>query len=89
MEAFIKNNLILILIITAWQLAWTAYGLWLAARARRVWWFIVMLLINSLGILEILYILVFDESEENVFQQHRKSQANQASDENEHTHESD
>lgn len=71
MEAFIKNNLFLVLLITIWQLVWSGYALWLAARAQRVWWFVAILIINSLGILEILYVFIFDQSEENIFRADR------------------
>ncbi|HQU08275.1 MAG: hypothetical protein B7X04_03720 [Parcubacteria group bacterium 21-54-25] len=35
------------------------YALWYSARAGQKWWFIAMLVINTLGILEIVYLLFF------------------------------
>lgn len=49
---------ILVLLII-WSLAWKAVALWKAARKNHIWWFTALMLINTLGLLEILYIYVF------------------------------
>lgn len=49
----------LLTIVVIWSLAWKGLALWKSARARQPIWFIVMLILNTLGILEILYIFVF------------------------------
>jgi len=52
------HALIAILIVLAlWEIAWKAIGLWHAARAGHMAWFIVMFIINSVGILPILFLL--------------------------------
>jgi methionyl-tRNA synthetase len=35
------------------------FSLWYAARGSQKWWFIALLIINTLGILEIIYLLFF------------------------------
>ncbi len=50
-----------ILIIIAWSLYWKGRALWLAARRGDFWWFVALLLINTAGILEILYIYIFSK----------------------------
>ncbi len=35
------------------------YALWYSARAGQKWWFIIMLIVNTVGILEIVYLLFF------------------------------
>ncbi|KKU51198.1 MAG: hypothetical protein UX74_C0031G0021 [Parcubacteria group bacterium GW2011_GWA2_47_10b] len=42
-----------------WSLVWKGMALWKAAHNRSAVWFVVLLLVNTLGILEILYIFVF------------------------------
>lgn len=42
-----------------WTIAWKGLALWKAARQGKKEWFIPLLIINTLGILEILYIYVF------------------------------
>jgi len=44
-----------------WSLAWKGVALWKAARAGSKPWFIVLLVVNTLGILEMLYIFVFSK----------------------------
>ncbi len=58
--------------ILIWSSIWKLLGLWKAARKRSVVWFIVLALINTMGILEILYIFVFSEMKQNNFR-HRKA----------------
>lgn len=39
-----------------WSLAWKVWALWLAARRGDLVWFLVLMVINTIGILEIFYI---------------------------------
>jgi methionyl-tRNA synthetase len=48
--------LFLILIAALWSLFWKGAALWRAARNGDGAWFVVMLLINTLGILELIYL---------------------------------
>jgi len=45
-----------IFIAVLWSLFWKGWALWLAARRGEKVWFIVFLIVNTLGILEIIYI---------------------------------
>ena len=48
---------ILVLIIVAlWSLFWKGLALWHAGRRGEAGWFVAILLINTLGILEIIYL---------------------------------
>lgn len=49
----------LILIIMVWSLIWKGLALWKAAKRGDAIWFIVFLVVNTLGILEILYLYYF------------------------------
>ncbi len=51
----------LITLILVWSMVWKLLALWKSARKGHLAWFIVMGLINFVGILEILYIFVFSE----------------------------
>jgi len=44
------------LIIAVWSLVWKGLALWRSAKRGDMWWFIAFLLINTLGILEIIYL---------------------------------
>lgn len=45
--------------LVAWTLVWKGWALWRAAKQDSKPWFIALLLINTMGILEILYLFVF------------------------------
>jgi len=42
-----------------WTIILKGYSLWYAARGSQKWWFIALLIINTLGILEIVYLIWF------------------------------
>jgi len=48
-------------LLLIWSLFWKAVALWKSARLNQSVWFIILLLINTAGILEILYIFLFSE----------------------------
>lgn len=48
----------LILLAALWELAWKGVALWKAAQAGDKAWYVIMLVLNTLGILPILYILL-------------------------------
>jgi hypothetical protein len=47
--------------IFIWTSIWKFLALWKSARKGSVVWFIVLALVNTVGILEILYIFVFSK----------------------------
>jgi len=51
----------LLAIILVWSLIWKLLALWKSARNSHLVWFIVMAVINTIGILPILYIFVFSK----------------------------
>jgi hypothetical protein len=58
-ELFWKGFNVFLIPLAAWSLAWKGWALWRAAKQDSKPWFIALLLINTMGILEILYIFVF------------------------------
>ena len=53
------GNPYLIALLALWALPWKGVALYKAARLQKKWWFIALLIINTMAILEILYIFVF------------------------------
>ena len=49
----------LLMIVALWTVILKGYALWHAARGNQKWWFIALLVINTLGILEIVYLIWF------------------------------
>jgi len=48
-------------IVSLWSLVWKGFALWKAASKKSVIWFIILLAVNTIGILEILYIFIFSK----------------------------
>lgn len=46
-------------LLALWSLAWKGWALWTAARRGDRIWFIVFLIVNTAGILEIIYLYFF------------------------------
>lgn len=44
------------LLLVTWSLVWKGIALWKAARRDRMAWYVVLLVLNTVGILEIIYI---------------------------------
>lgn len=61
LPALISGLLGLFLILMAWSMVWKGWALWIAARSGSKVWFVVFLLVNTVGILEILYIFWFSK----------------------------
>jgi len=51
----------LLIIAVVWSLFWKGLALWKSARKEQPVWFVILLLVNTLGILEILYIFLFSQ----------------------------
>ena len=52
---------VVLAIFIIWSLTWKLLALWKSARKRSIIWFIVLALVNTLGVLEILYIFLFSK----------------------------
>jgi len=59
-QFLVQNNWVLIL-LTVWVLTWKGFALWKAAQTGSKKWFIAILILNTLAILDILYIFVFSK----------------------------
>lgn len=50
---------ILLILLTLWTIPWKALALWHSSKNNDKTWFIAVMIINTVGILEILYLFVF------------------------------
>jgi len=48
--------------VIIWSLAWKGIALWKAGKNNQPAWFVAMLLVNTVGILEIIYIAFFQSN---------------------------
>lgn len=59
LASFMAGFSFLLIPVLVWSLFWKGWALWKAAKNDSMPWFIALLLINTVGILDILYIFVF------------------------------
>ena len=65
MEIFNDPNAVSILVLLAiWTIPWKGYAMWKAARLNKPYWFWALLLINTLGALEITYIFFISKQQQ-------------------------
>ncbi len=55
---------LLIALAVVWSMVWKGIALWRAGRNGHLVWFIVLFIVNTLGILEIIYIFAFSRRKE-------------------------
>lgn len=60
----------LIIVAALWTLIIKGYALWHAARNGQKGWFIALLIVNTLGILEIMYLIWFRPNTTNTHMSH-------------------
>lgn len=56
----------LILILGLWELVWKGIALWKAAKESQKYWFIAILILNTIGILPIIYIFLFKKGRKGI-----------------------
>ena len=70
MENFIITPLFMwfIILVQLWVLPWKGVALWKAANNKHKGWFIAILILNTLAVLEIIYIFYFSKKSEKISQ---------------------
>jgi methionyl-tRNA synthetase len=49
---------VLILLLVIWSFLWKGLALWHSARRKQGWWFVILLVVNTGGILELIYLFL-------------------------------
>ncbi len=55
-QLFLDQNPVIVLLAVLWVLYWKGLALWKSSRLSQKKWFIVLLITNTLGILDIIYL---------------------------------
>ncbi|MDD4557438.1 MAG: DUF5652 family protein [bacterium] len=53
------NNPALLTILLIWSAVWKGLALWHSARRGQTVWYVVMLILNTAGLLEIIYLIAY------------------------------
>ncbi len=64
MEQFLAQNQWIILLAVLWVLPWKGVALWRAGRNSHKGWFVAILVVNTMAILEIIYIFFFSKKKQ-------------------------
>jgi hypothetical protein len=54
-QTLVKDHPGLVLAIVIWTMIWKCLALWKASQRREMTWFVVIFIINTFGILDIIY----------------------------------
>ncbi len=61
METIFGFNTALFFILVVWSAVWKGISLWKSGRNNQLAWFILLFIINTVGILEIIYLAFFQK----------------------------
>lgn len=50
---------VMLVLLSAWEMVWKGFGLWHSAQNKQKGWYIAMLLLNTAGLLPIVYLVWF------------------------------
>jgi hypothetical protein len=48
----------MLLVLVVWSIFWKGLALWHSARRGQPWWFVIILIVNTVGLLEIIYLFL-------------------------------
>lgn len=63
MQEWIAGNSVTVIALVLWTLPWKGFAMWKAATRKQKGWFVVLLVLNTMAMLEILYIFYFSEKD--------------------------
>jgi len=62
-------------VILLWSVFWKGLALWSAARNKQKYWFVVLLVVNTIGLLEILFLAFFKRDKNSLKKSDRKKKS--------------
>lgn len=71
----------LLLTLIVWSFIWKGIALWKSAGHKQKYWFILILIINTTGVLEIIYLLFFPKREKCILKSIQKCQSKETNQE--------
>jgi hypothetical protein len=64
-EIFGPRTELILILMALWSIPWKGVALWKAVNLKHKWWFIILLVANTVAILEIIYIFFVAKKYEN------------------------
>jgi len=59
--SFIQEHIWIFVLLGAWEVVWKGFALWHAAKNSKKVWFVALLIVNTVGILPIIYLTFFSK----------------------------
>lgn len=56
---FLRINPWILVILSVWDITWRGVALWKSSRGGQRYWFIALMVVNSIGILPLVYLFFF------------------------------
>jgi len=60
--AFTPLAIVLLVVILIWSMIWKGIALWKSGRNNQIAWFVVLFIVNTVGILEIIYLAFYQKN---------------------------
>jgi methionyl-tRNA synthetase len=60
------SSSLLLSVILLWSVFWKGLALWHSARNKQKYWFVALLVVNTIGFLEILFLVFFKKDKNKV-----------------------
>lgn len=54
----ISGFFVFIILLMIWSIIWKGLALWHSAQRKQGWWFVIFMILNTAGILEIIYLFL-------------------------------
>jgi len=61
---FTPGEMLFFVVFLLWATLWKGYALWRSSKLNQKYWFIGILVLNTAGIVEIIYLLFFQKGKE-------------------------
>lgn len=71
LNQIILQNIWWLILLFVWSTAWKAWALWIAAKKDQKVWFLIFIILNTAGILEIFYIFYFSKQVKSASGKHK------------------
>jgi Family of unknown function (DUF5652) len=55
-STWVHAHIVVLFLLVLWSLFWKGLALWHSAKKSQPWWFVILLILNTVGILEIIYL---------------------------------
>jgi hypothetical protein len=71
LNQIVQQNIWWLILIFVWSTAWKAWALWIASKKDQKVWFLIFIILNTAGILEIFYIFYFSKQVKSASGKHK------------------